>query len=116
MTIDLNKLAISQSSMSLYHKLEKFIETKYSLKTCVVNVIIMHVPSDSAIQGFDMNTCPDWNSRDIFKLKDMLSISIHFLVLEGILLCIFLASFCGAFSSIAGAHDFGEDHATCLIV
>ena len=114
-TVDLDKLAISQSLMPLYHKLGKFIETMDSLKSCAVNVAILHVPSYYPVKGFDMNTCPNWNSRDIMKLKDMLSISSHFLGPEGILLCICSGSFCGPFSSIAGAHKFREDHATCIM-
>ena len=62
-----------------------------------------------------MNTCPDWDNRDIMKLKDVLSISSHFLGLEGILLCICLASFCGPFSSVVEAYEFREDHATCIM-
>ena len=114
-TVDLDKLEISHSLMPLYHKLGKFIETMDSLKSCAVDVVILHVPSDYPIKRFDMNTCPDWNSRDIMKLKDMLSISSHFLGPEGILLCICPSSFCGPFSSIAGAHEFREDHATCIM-
>ena len=67
------------------------------------------------VQGFDMNTCSDWNNRDIAKLKNMLSISSHFLGPKGILLCICPHSFCGPFSSIAGAHELREDHATCIM-
>ena len=113
--VDLDKLAISQSLMPLYHKLGKFIETMDSLKSCVVNVDILRVPSNYPVKGFDMNTCPNWNSRDIIKLKDMLSISSHFLGPEGILLCICPGSFCGPFSSIAGAHEFREDLATYIM-
>ena len=58
-TKDLDKLAISRSLMPLYHKLGKFIETMDGLKSCAVNVAILHVPSDYPVKGFDMNTCPD---------------------------------------------------------
>ena len=71
-TTDLDKLAILQPLMPLYHKLGKFIETMDSLKSCAVNVVILHVPSDCPVQGFDMNTCPNWNNIDIMKLKEML--------------------------------------------
>ena len=87
-TGDIDKLAISNSLMPLYHKLGKFIETVDGFKTCAVDIAILHVSSDCPIQGFDMNTCPAWNNRDVSKLSKQLSTLSHFLGPEGILLCI----------------------------
>ena len=109
-TGDMEKLAISNSLMPLYHKLGKFIEIVDGFKTCAVDIAILHVPSDCLVQGFDMNTCLAWNNRDVSKLGKHFSTLSHFLGPEGILLCIFPASFCGALSSCAGVHEFREDH------
>ena len=98
---DMDKLAISNSLMPLYHKLGKFIETTDGFKTCATNIAILHVPSNCPIQGFDMNTCLAWNNREVSKLSKHFSTLSHFLGPTGILLCICPASFCGALSSCA---------------
>ena len=52
-TGDMDKLAILNSLMPLYHKLGKFIDTIDGFKTCATNIAILHAPLDCPIQGFD---------------------------------------------------------------
>ena len=97
--------------MPLYQSLGKFTETSESIAACAVDVVVMHIPTDFPMKGFDMASCPDWNARDLSGLQNRMAIANHFLKPEGTLLCVCHASFSATVSTYANALEFREDHA-----
>lgn len=110
-TRDHNILEISKVLMPLYQSLGKFTETSESIAACAVDVVVIHIPTDFPVKGFDMESCPDWNQRDLSGLQNRRAIANHFLKLEGTLLCVCHASFSGTVATYANAFDFCEDRA-----
>ena len=109
--LSLSIIKIANVLMPLYQSQGKFIETSKSISTCAIGMVIMHIPTNYSVKGFDMHTCLDWNQRDLFNLQNRMAITNHFLKLDKILLCVCHASFSGTIATYANATDFCEDHA-----
>ena len=87
------------------------METAEGIAACAVDVVIMHIPTNFLVKGFDMSKCPNWNETDLSNLQNRMAIANHFLTADGILLRVCPAAFSATIATYANAIDFREDHA-----
>ena len=97
--------------MPVYQNLGKYTETTEGIAACAVDVVIMHIPTNFPVKGFDMSKCPDWNETDLSNLQNRMAVAHHFLKTDGILLCVCPAAFSATVATYANTTNFREDHA-----